>query len=337
MAKKLTGDKIDLLVKCATLYYEEHNSKSKIAQGLGVSVTHVKRILDEAHARGIVRISIVERRDFKAMEGALERGYDLVLARVAPFKEDYESQKLALGRVAASLFDELVTTGKTVGIGGGGSVKAMVDAIQPYPREIQIVPMALVGRGPNLEFVDAAFLAALLYYKSSPKSKALVVGMLPLPKDPKPRQAFLALVDHAIPEVAAVLQHATDSSVAFVGLGSSDPVPELTPILARSGLASADFLKHRAIGGINYNYFDNHGQEIASFYRTVSILDLQKMAEDTRKTVVAIAGGAHKVHPIGIALRSRMVNALVTDEKTAIRLINDAPKKCAAAHTDPKT
>jgi DNA-binding transcriptional regulator LsrR (DeoR family) len=182
MGKRLTGDKIDVLVKCARLFYEQRLTKTQIASQLDISSTHVKRLLDEAETRGIIRITVVERRDFGELERALITKFNLKCARVAPTPMDYESQKIALGKTAADLFDELVTTGKSVAIGGGGSVKAMVEAIPACPREIFIAPMALVGRGPQVEFVDAAFLASLLYYKSSPKARALVVGMLPLPK-----------------------------------------------------------------------------------------------------------------------------------------------------------
>jgi DNA-binding transcriptional regulator LsrR (DeoR family) len=233
---------------------------------------------------------------------------------------DYESQKIALGKVAADLFDELVTTGKSVAIGGGGSIKAMVEAIPVRPREIFIAPMALVGRGPQVEFVDAAFLASLLYYKSSPKAHALVVGMLPPPKVENARKAFFEIIEKSIPEVKTVLEYAKNSLIAFVGLGGPDPVPELVPILARTGIATSTFIHSNAVGGINYNYFDKHGQEIARLYRTVSIPELQTMAEDTEKVVIAVAGGTHKTQPILIALRTRMVNALVTDEKSALRL-----------------
>jgi DNA-binding transcriptional regulator LsrR (DeoR family) len=316
----LTGDKIELLVKCAHLFYDEKCTKSEIASQLGVSATHIKRLLDEALTKGIVRISVVERRDLADLEQALVSKFGLKLARVAPAKSDYETQKIALGQAAAGLFDELVTTGCSVGIGGGGSLKAMVEAIDAHPREILITPMALVGRGPQVEFVDSAFLASLLFYKCSPKSKAMVVGMPPLPKDPKARDTFLKLVDSTIPEVAAVLKQARNSSVAFVGLGGAEPVPELVPLLARSGLASGSFVRKNAVGGINYNYFDKRGQEIAQFYRTVGIAELQAMANDPAKTVVAVAGGAHKLSPILIALRTGMVNALVTDERSALRL-----------------
>ena len=320
MVRRLQKDRIELLVECARMHYEERLTKSQIADRYGISVTHVKRLIDEALARGIVRISIVERRDFAQLEETLTAKFSLKLARVAPSSADYEQQKDLLGQVAAQLFEELAIPGTSIGIGGGGSVKAMVDAIPKYPREIHIAPMALVGRGPLIEFVDAAFLAALLYYKSSPKARASAVGMLPPPKKPDARRAFVQIVNRSIPEVDAVLNQARLSSVTFVGLGGPEPVAELIPVLNRAGNSKTKLIQQKAAGGINYNYFDDQGQEVASLFRTVSIAELQGMAADSEKHVVLIAGGPHKIQALEIALRTRMVNSVVMDEKTAIRL-----------------
>jgi DNA-binding transcriptional regulator LsrR (DeoR family) len=142
-------------------------------------------------------------------------------------------------------------------------------------------------------------------------------------KAEKARKEFFEIIEKSIPEVNTVLEHAKNSLIAFVGLGGPDPVPELVPILARTGVATSKFIHSNAVGGINYNYFDKRGQEIARFYRTVSIQELQAMADDSEKVVVAVAGGTHKTQPILIALRTRMVNALVTDEKTAVRLTKE--------------
>ncbi|MDQ3743231.1 MAG: hypothetical protein M3444_02500 [Acidobacteriota bacterium] len=320
MVRRLHKDKIELLVECARMYYEERRNKSQIADHYGVSVTHVKRLLDEALARGIVRISIVERRDFAQLENTLANKFSLKLVRVAPSSTDYEQQKEMLGQVAAQLFEELAMPGTNVGIGGGGSLKAMVESIPSFPREIHIAPMALVGRGPAIEFVDAAFLAALLYYKSSPKARATAVGMLPPPRDKNARRDFVEIVKSSIPEVDEVLAQARASSVVFVGLGGPEPVAELVPVLTRAGVSKNKLIEQKAAGGINYNYFDDKGEEIASLFKTVTIMELRGMAANPEKTVVLIAGGPHKINALEIALRTRIVNAVVVDEKTAIRL-----------------
>lgn len=323
MARRPRDDRFEVLVRCARLFYEQHLSKTQIAKQLGVSAMHVKRLLDEANSRRIVRISIVERRDLVEIEESLAKKFSLKIVRVAPYSSDYERQKDALGLVAARLFDELVTVRTLVGVGGGGSLKAMIDALETHPREIDIAPMALVGRGSTLEYVDAAFLASLLFYKSSPKARASVIGMLPPPEEKGDRRRFIELVMSTVPEIDTVLDRARNSAVAFIGLGGPEPVPELTPVLRRAGLSERELTRQHAAGGINYNYFDGQGREVATFFKTLQINDLRQMTA-TGKTVIVVAGGAHKEAAIRIALRTGMANGLVTDERTALQL-KDTP------------
>lgn len=323
MAERRDRDRIERLVRCARLYYEEHFTKSKIAAELRISGTHVKRLLKEAERRGIVRITVVDNPHFAHLEQALQAKFRLRVARVAPATDDYEHQKESLGQVAAALFDELVTNGTRVGIGGGGSLKAMIDALPTIPREIYIAPMALVGRGPALEHVDAAFLTALLYYKSSPRARASVVGMPPTPRDATVRESFVRLIREEVPEVSEVLSEACASTVVFLGLGGPAPVPELVPALERSGLT--DDQRNMAAGGINYNYFDDKGRQIGEFFVTISLDQLRTMAAEVRKTLVVVAGGPHKIGSLRIALECGFANAIVTDSRTALRLLNNQP------------
>ena len=72
----------------------------------------------------------MERRDFVQLKSPQ---FSLKLARVSRTAANYDQQKELLGHVAAQLFDKLGLLGTSVGVGGSGSVKAMVDAIQKFP------------------------------------------------------------------------------------------------------------------------------------------------------------------------------------------------------------
>ena len=51
----LSNDKIERLVKIATMYYEENKNQSEIASALGISRPLVSRYLTEARDFGIVK------------------------------------------------------------------------------------------------------------------------------------------------------------------------------------------------------------------------------------------------------------------------------------------
>ena len=54
----LSNDKIERLVKIATMYYEENKNQSEIASALGISRPLVSRYLTEARDFGNVKIQI---------------------------------------------------------------------------------------------------------------------------------------------------------------------------------------------------------------------------------------------------------------------------------------
>ena len=302
------------------MYHQERLHKKDIAKVLGCSPTQVGRLLDEAAERGVVRIVIDDGRDHETLAHELKSAFDLNDVRIAPSYTSYDEQKAALGAVAAAAFDRAATPGARLGIGGGGTLHAMSEAVTVAPRDIQLAPMALVGRGPDVEHYDAAFLVSRLHAKCSPLSRAYCVGMPPLPANTTARQRFMTLINKDVPEVAGVLKMARNSTTAFVGLGGPEAVPEVAPVLLREGLTSNKLRKLHAAGGINYNYFDENGQAIAQFFKTVSIIELQAMV-GAGKEVILVAGGQHKASAVHVALCHKMANRLITDVNTAGKVL----------------
>lgn len=318
--RKQGGHSTDELLRCARMYYRERLHKKEIAKLLGYSATQVGRLLDEAEERGVVRIIIDDAHDHDHLAAEVAAAYRLSNVAVATSYPGYEEQKMALGSVAAAWFERVATPGARIGMGGGGSLHAMTEAVAVAPRDISLVPMALVGRGPDVEHYDATFLVSRLHAKCAPLSRAYSIGMLPLPADSSAREQFMKLVTKHIPQVTAVLKMARACTTSFVGLGGPEAVPELVPVLQREGLSLPKLRKLHAAGGINYSYFDEAGNAIAQFFKTVSILELQAMVSGG-KSVVLVAGGSHKVAAIAIALRHAMVNHLITDANTAAALV----------------
>jgi len=308
------------------MFHEERLHKKEIAERLDCSATQVGRLLDEAAARGVVRVIIADTHDHASMEADLRSAFQLGQVWIAPSYPDYDEQKTALGVIAAAAFDRAATPGARLGIGGGGTLYAMSEAVTASPRDIQLAPMALVGRGPDIEHYDANFIVSRLHAKCSPSSRAYSVGMPPLPANSSARKRFMDLVNKEIPEVSRVLQMARTSTTSFVGLGGPEGVPELAPVLQREGLSEQKLRKLHAAGGINYSYFDEYGLTIAQFFKTVSIIELQAMVNGG-KAVILAAGGGHKADAIAIALQRRMVNGLITDVNTASQLLDRARAK----------
>jgi deoxyribonucleoside regulator len=312
----------DLLLECARLHYLEKLNKTEIAARLQISGTHVARLLREAEEAGIVEISVRLPADHDKLAAELQERFGLQAVKVVDFSDDYEQLLKNLGRGGAALFEEIcqIRWGARVGFGGGITLHEVVDALDTKPRQIELYPLALVGRGSELEHVDSVFLVTALYFKSRPAAKAFVVGVPPLPQSRVKAQQFTADLLTEVDEVREVYQAARDVEVAFVGLGTLPPDRGMLKEFGKVGLDLKTLKAKGAIGMMNYNYFDHRGAQIGEYFLTVSVQDIQAMSRTAEKKVVLVAGGLHKLEAIHVALAHRMFNMLVTDHRTAQKL-----------------
>ncbi|MBI3326293.1 MAG: hypothetical protein HYZ81_06280 [Nitrospinae bacterium] len=314
--------KSELRLECARLYYVDKLNKTQIAARLQISGTHVARVLREAEDAGIVEITVKLPADHGKLEADLRDRFGLQGIKVVDFTDDYEQLLKNLGRGGAALFEEIcqIRLGARVGVGGGVTLHEVVEALDTKPRQIELYPLALVGRGPELEHVDSVYLVTALYFKSRPAAKAFVVGVPPLPQSRPKAQKFAASLLTEVDEVQEVYQAARDVEVAFVGLGTLPPDRGMLKEFGKVGLDLKTLKGKGAVGVMNYNFFDGRGGQIGEYFLTASVEDLKDMSGNPEKKVVLVAGGLHKFEAIKVALATRMFNTLVTDHRTAQKL-----------------
>jgi DNA-binding transcriptional regulator LsrR (DeoR family) len=125
--------------------------------------------------------------------------------------------------------------------------------------------------------------------------------------------------DPAVQEAARLF---TRLNLALVGIGSLEP----SPLLASSGnIFSVEerrqLRRSGAVGDICFQFIDKHGRLVESrlMDRVIGI-DLATLKSSPR--VVGIAGGESKVPAILASLRGKWINVLITDRRTAERLIS---------------
>jgi deoxyribonucleoside regulator len=312
----------DLLLECARLHYVDKLNKTEIAARLRISGTHVARWLREAEEAGIVAIAVKLPSDYDTLAAGIRDRFGLHTVKVVDFSDDYAHLLKNLGRGGAALFEEIcqIRWGARVGLGGGITLYEVVEALDTKPRQIELYPLALVGRGSELDHVDSVFLVTALYFKSRPAAKAFVVGVPPLPQSRVKAQQFTADLLTEVDEVREVYRAARNVEVAFVGLRTLPPDRGVLKEFGKVGLDLKTLKGKGAVGMINYNYFDQRGAQIGAYFLTVSVQDLQEMSSNADKKVVLVAGGLHKFEAIKAALAHRMCNMLVTDHRTAQQL-----------------
>lgn len=116
---------------------------------------------------------------------------------------------------------------------------------------------------------------------------------------------------------------AVQADVAVVGIGRPAP----GSILMQSGIITnkeLEQLQQRgAVGDIILRFFDADGQPVKHKINSRIIgLDLDQLKQIPR--VIGVAGGADKLEVIRAALRGKLIDVLVTDDETTVRLLEEA-------------
>ena len=236
---------------------------------------------------------------------------------------NYSELKKNLSKASSLLFDKLIESrdNPKVGIGGGSTLYEMINDLEYKSRRIRIFPTALIGRGPEITHVDSTFLAKMLYFKSRPQSRAFVISLPPLP-DKKPIAFnFLQMLKSEFKEVIWLVDAMKQIDIAFVGLGAMIPTGDFDDELIKLGVNLQDLIDFNVKGGINYNWFDDNGNQVTDYFPTINVKSLIELSNDTSKDIVLVAGGSHKIVPIKIALERKMVNSIISDKQTINSLL----------------
>jgi DNA-binding transcriptional regulator LsrR (DeoR family) len=305
-----------LLTKVSQMYYLEDMTQATIATRLRLSRQKVQRLIRDARAEGVVRISIRPAVGiFADLERVLQEKYGLREAVVVD-TSDYQDQAAVARDVGAGAAEYLLRvlppTGSIV-ISWGGTMLGMVNALaaqeSPDPGKITVI-QGLGGLvDPNNEAHAADLTRRLARFLGG------TAQLLPAPGaagSPAAARAF-----YKDPHVSHVIEQARRADIAVMGIGA----PRQDSILVRQGTIVrwpelTALIKQGAVGDINLRYFDAAGRPMASDLddRVIGLT----LAEIKRiKHVVGVAGGASKLAAIRGALEGRLIHSLVTDSVTA--------------------
>jgi DNA-binding transcriptional regulator LsrR (DeoR family) len=313
-------DELRLMAKIARLYYDRGLKQNQIAQQLEISQATISRLLKRAEEEQIVRVSIrVPVGAYPELEDEIEQAFGVKEVIVVDCLSEDDQVLRDVGAAAAYYLETTLKSNEVIGISSWSStLLAMVDAMQPFPKGFEAEVIQILGGAGN---PGAAHHAVHLVRRFS----SLVHGpahLLPAPGvtgSPEAQRAFLE--DSYVKEA---LNRFGDVSIALVGIGSTDP----SQLLSLSGnvFSSAEIehlRKEGAVGDILLRFFDAEGKPIkTSLDDRVIGMELEQLP--SLKRSVGIAGGKRKLDAIRGALRGKLINVLVTDRRTAERLLKPA-------------
>jgi lsr operon transcriptional repressor len=308
----------DLLLRVAWFYYKDELTQDEIARRLSVSRASVGRMLDRARKVGLVSISLnADHLSAFEVSRRLRQTFGLAEALVIPDHETEEGDQhglnARLGLGGAQFMSTHLRPGGTLGVGWGETVSRVI-ASTNFGAVGPIHMISLTGG------VDA-YLPAFLSSKAEGAAEGEMTSATVIPTPIVASTPELATALKAEPAIQQVLKQACDVDQAIVGVGT----PTADATIVQMGYLEADDVRtlrdQQVVGDILGQFFDAAGRVVKLPIHDrrigIELTDLAKIGK-----VVGVAGGLHKVDAILGALRGGFLDVLVTNELTALRLLD---------------
>ena len=304
------------ILKICYLYYQEEKTQEEISDLFGVSRFKISRTLKEAKRKGYVTITINDPvDDLTEIEIKLANKFDIEQAIVVKINEF--SEKTALDQVAeaaARYLGKIVGNYHIMGVTWGYTVYHVVNKLIPI--EVNHLTLVQIGGGlGTIEGTDNNMLTMMLGQKLGAKAQ-----VIPAPIIVRNRSLRDTLFKEK--KIQQTLEIAKKADLVLFGVG----LIGREGLLWQSGfLKDADTVKLRkagAVGAICGRFFDAGGQKCWGELddRTIG-LNLAELRNIRHK--ICIASGKEKIDAILGALRGKLLNVLVTDERTAVSLLKN--------------
>jgi DNA-binding transcriptional regulator LsrR (DeoR family) len=295
----------------AELYYERDLSQPEVAAVTGFSVSKVSRLLSAAREQGIVHISVEPPTEERPAVGEeLEERFG-VIVRITPGQQRDPAQAARVaGLGAADHVLPWIPEAGSIGIASGYTVAALVAAM-PRMRRPELVIVPVVG-GWDTEnpFLDGNEAARRMAERLGAQSRTLHAPAVV--DTPEMKAALLRE-----PTVAATTSAWNHLDVALLGIGGQpESYPGYRTVVDRLGEASRHELRDMGvIGDLGGHFFRADGTFVDAWSSRTLAISIEELRAVQR--VIAVAAGGPKAAPILGALRTGLVDVLITDRPTA--------------------
>jgi DNA-binding transcriptional regulator LsrR (DeoR family) len=297
-----------LIHKVLSLYYGAEATHSDIARQLGISTPKVNRLLKLARRQGMVRITLhTPFQQFFDLEEQLEKSFRIPEVVVLPSST---GDSLALGAAGARYLLQHLQDGDVIAIGGGTTVHALVEAVNPH-RAYRVDVVPVVGGVQGRVTTDVNFLAAQLAERLG--GRAFQLHSPAFAESPQQRQTLLNMKP-----IKDILNIARRANIALVGIGTVDPensrIVQFTALSAEELKQIADL--YHGIGELLAIIYNHTGKPCAQPYadRVVGLTIEELRAIPLR---IGVAGSLRKAAAIHGALCGEYLHTLITDETAA--------------------
>jgi len=315
MKSKLESSKIDQLATVAILKYKMEYSQARIAEMLGVSSMTISRMLESAIDEGIVEISIkTTMDDDKELARELKDRYGLHDALVVR-NNRYEDTVTTVAKAAAFYLDLAICPGDVLGVSAGRTLSQMMPymnlpLIGRNKEQFRIVQvqggyMATGDRNPTLSIINFA-------------NRFGIKGqLLQHPMYAPTIEAAKHIYDHYGESLEKMWKKCTLLACG-VGIRGSNNLLQEEKLISESDIQELD--EAEAVGDLFGRWFDAYGREIPCSCNRRLISIFPHMQQQIPRRIL-VSSGEEKAQAIRVLLEKAMMNILVSDEKTAKKLL----------------
>jgi DNA-binding transcriptional regulator LsrR (DeoR family) len=304
----------DDAARAGWLYYVAGNTQDQIAAKLGVSRQSAQRLVSLAVSEGLVKVRLDHPiANCLDLAARLSSRFALDLCEVVPSDPQSASTTLGVAEAAAAEIERRLRSPDPIvlAVGTGRTLKAAIEQLTP----MECPQHKLVSLTGNIApDGSAAYYNVIFTMADTIKARSFPMPLPVIASSPAEREMLLRQ-----PMIQPALTLAAKADVTFVGIGDLGPKAPLYEdgLITEAELRALQ--KAGAVGEIVGWAYDRDGRMIEGI--TNDRVSSAPLPSRERSLVVALAMGDRKLPGILAAVTRRLVNGLITDERTASALL----------------
>ncbi len=306
----------EMIVEIASLYYTEGMTQHELSEKFNVSRATIGRILKKAQDDGVVSITVQHHPVLtEKLEKELKTYFHIDRVIIAPFLKENNLQIQAAASLASQYLDNVLKDNMTIAIGAGRNVSKVAE--HKFVRR-PVNALFISASGGTVQANDdnsnADYISRRFASKYQGRAEALYAP------------AYVSDVDlriqiKNIPTVLHTLEKVRHADMAVIGIGD---VSEDSYMVRMGWFDQKEILQARKSGTVGdmmgYDFFDIHGQ-LVDIPIQGRVIGLSMQDLTNIPNVIAIAAESNKVIAILGALRSGVINTLITNIENVKKIL----------------
>lgn len=306
--------RLDDAARAGWLYYIAGNTQDQIATQLGISRQTAQRLVSLAVSEGLIKVRVDHPiANCLDLAARLKSRFALDVVEVVPTDPTSTSTTIGVAEAAASQIERWLRSEEPIvmAIGTGRTLKAAIEQLPPMECQQHKIVSLTGNISPD---GSAAFYNVIFTMADKIKARSFPMPLPVIASSAEERAMLLAQ-----PMIQTTLALAANPDVTFVGIGDLGPK---APLYEDGFITKEELKSLQKAGGVGEIFgwiFDQDGRLIEGpIHDRVASAPLPSRESSL---VIALAKGESKRPAILAAVNRRLVNGLITDERTAESLL----------------